>query len=137
MKNSCFFLLLVTLVACGGKSGHKFYDAKEENFAKFINDKNMPASPNLTVDKSIIHRDYPIQLALYKDGKFYYDLPNLDDGSGTWKFDGGQIVLKSKHRLFNMRIDVRALDERADNLAISFIDRHGPQTLEVEKLNLE
>lgn len=137
MKKSFLLLVLVTLVSCGGKSGPKMYEVKEEDFSKFVNDKNLPANPNLTLDKSIINRDYPIQLALYQDGKFYYDLPNLDEGTGTWHFNGGQIVLKSKHRLFDMRIDVRALDERANGVAIQFIDRHGPQTLKVENLNLE
>lgn len=139
MKNLFYIVLfsLLLAVSCGGKKGEKFYPAKEESFSKFVNEKAMPRDPNLSIDKSIINRDYPIQLALYNDGKFYYDLPNLDDGSGTWSFDGGQIVLKSTHRLFNMRIDIRALDTEATNVGISFIDRHGPQTLRMEKEHIE
>ncbi len=128
--------MLVT-VACGGGSKTKFYAAKEENYAKFINNKARPASPNLSIDKSIVNNDYPIQLALYKDYTFYYDLPNLDEGKGTWSYVNGQIVLKSRHRLFNMRIDIKALDENANNLAITFIDRHGPQTLKMENSRME
>lgn len=140
MKNlSCSLIVLLALAACGGKSSPKFVQTKEENFSKFVNEKSLPSDrdPNLTLDKSIINRDYPIQLALYNDGKFYYDLPNLDDGTGTWSYSGGQIILKSKHRLFTMRIDIGALDANAENLAIKFIDRHGPQTLKMENLNLE
>ncbi len=138
MKNSFLFLLIVlTAVSCGRGSKTKFYAAKEESYSKFINDKDMPASPNLSLDKSIVNNDYPIQLALYKDKKFFYDLPNLDEGTGTWSYVNGQIVLKSKHRLFNMRIDIKALDENADNLAVNFIDRHGPQTLKMDNSRVE
>ena len=128
---------MLIVVACGGGSKTKFYAAKEESYSKFINDKVMPASPNLSLDKSIVNNDYPIQLALYNDKTFYYDLPNLDEGKGTWSYVNGQIVLKSRHRLFSMRIDIKALDENADNLAINFIDRHGPQTLKMDNSRME
>ncbi len=138
MKISIFaILVIVAFVSCGKKSKTKFYSITEANLSKFVNDKDLPANPNLTLDKSIVNNDYPIQLALYKDGKFYYDLPNLDEGNGTWTLNNGQIVLKSKHRLFDMRIDVRALDVNADNLAASFIDRHGPQTLKMDNQRVE
>ncbi|MFL5785162.1 MAG: hypothetical protein ACJ76H_11160 [Bacteriovoracaceae bacterium] len=140
MKNS--FLLVLTVlvcVSCGGKSRTKFYVAKEEDFSKFINNKAIPADPNLSIDKSIVNNDYPMQLALYKDGRFYYDLPTLSDGTGTgtWTYSAGQITLKSKHRLFDMRIDIHALDEAANNLGVTFIDRHGPQTLKMDNSHVE
>ncbi len=137
MKITFLTLVLILVSACGQKGKTKFVAAKEENFARLINDKNMPSDPNMTLDKSIINNAYPIQLALYKDGKFYYDLPTLNDGTGTWTYNNGQITLKSKHRLFDMRIDVRALDEAANNLAITFIDRFGPHTLKMANENIE
>lgn len=137
MKITIILMTLVLVSACGGKGKTKFVAANEESFAKLVNDKSMPADPNMTLDKSIVNNEYPIQLALYKDGRFYYDLPNLDDGTGTWSYNNGQITLKSKHRLFDMRIDVRALDESANNLAITFIDRFGPHTLKMAKENIE
>ena len=128
---------MLSAVSCGGGSKTKFYAAKEENYTKFVNQKGTAALANLNLDKSIVNNDYPIQLALYEDKTFFYDLPNLDEGKGTWSYVNGQIVLKSKHRLFNMRIDIKALDENADNLAITFIDRHGPQTLKMENSRME
>lgn len=137
MKNSFALLTLgLLLVSCGGKNT-KFYTANEADFSKYVNDKNLPALPNLSLDKSIVNNDYPIQLALYKNKRFYYDLPNLDEGTGTWSYSNGQIVLKSKHRLFNMRIDIKALDVNAEKIAVNFIDRHGAQTLKMENLRME
>ena len=138
MKHSILVVMvLVSLVSCGKKTKTKFYTITEANLSKFVNDKELPANPNLTLDKSIVNNDYPIQVALYRDGKFYYDLPNLDAGEGKWTFSNGQIVLKSRHRLFDMRIDVRAVDENANNLAVSFIDRLGPQTLKMDNSRVE
>lgn len=131
MEKTLLAILAFTLISCGGKSGPKVHAVSEESFSKFINEKNLPADPNLNLDKSIVNNDYPIQIALYKNNKFYYDLPNLDAGTGTWSFSNGQLVLKSKHRLFDMRIDVHSLDEAGNKLAIKFIDRHGPQTLKM------
>lgn len=134
------FLLILPLVllaaACGQKS-EKFHSVPESSFERYVNDKDLSGDPNLSLDKSILNADYPIQIALYRNGKFYYDLPNLDDGEGTWTYSGGQIVLKSKHRLFDMRIDVRSLDEKGEKLAITFIDRHGPQTLRMENSQVD
>jgi predicted small lipoprotein YifL len=137
MKFSFLFVLMLVFTSCGGKGPTKFYSASEASFSKFVNEKDMPKNPNLTLDKSIVNNEYPIQLALYKNKKFYYDLPNLDDGTGTWSYVNGQIILKSKHRLFDMRIDVKALDENAGKLAITFIDRFGPHTLKMDNSNLE
>jgi hypothetical protein len=137
MKKTILGLLALMLFSCGGKSGPKVYPVKEESFSKFINNKNLPNDPNLNLDKSIVNNDYPIQIALYRNHKFYYDLPNLDDGTGTWSYTNGQIVLKSKHRLFDMRIDIHSLDENGNKLAIKFIDRHGPQTLKMANSLIE
>lgn len=137
MKKTILTLTLIALVSCGGKSGPKVYAVKEESFSKFINQKNLPSDPNMGLEKSILNNDYPIQIALYKDQKFYYDLPNLDSGTGTWSYSGGQLVLKSKHRLFNMRIDVHSLDQNGEKLAIKFIDRHGHQTLKMDNSLVE
>ncbi len=133
MEKTILVLLAVTLISCGGKSGPKVHAVKEESFSKFVNNKNLVemTDANLSIDKSIVNNDYPVQIALYKNKTFYYDLPNLSDGKGTWSYQNGHIVLKSKHRLFDMRIDLHSIDENGDKLAIKFIDRHGPQTLKM------
>lgn len=133
MEKSILLLLALTLISCGGKSGPKVYALKEESFSKYVNDKNIATKTeaNLSIDKSIVNNDYPIQIALYKNKTFYYDLPNLDDGTGTWSYQNGHIVLKSKHKFFDMRIDIHSIDQNGDKLAIKFIDRHGAQTLKM------
>lgn len=133
---SLFILLIFS--ACTGKSGSDdLYSAKEEkSFEKFINDKKMPADPNLTLDKNIINNSYPIEIALYKDHRFFYNLPNLGSGTGKWKYSDGKIELRAKRRIFDMYIEVYGSDTDIKNLTISFSDRRGAKTLKMENQNL-
>lgn len=133
-------LLLLFLVGCLGEnrpSDLVFFKVKEGSYQKYINEKSMPGDPNLAQDKSIINTDYPIELALYQDGKFYYNLPTLSDGNGTWKYDNGIIALHASLTLFDMYIEISAKDEDAKNVQIYFRDRFGPKTLAMENNNVE
>ncbi len=131
-----FSLSLFALLSCGKQDSTKIFPVTEEAVSKIVNQKSMPGDPNLTLDKSIVNNSYPIQLALYQDGQFYYELPNLGNGKGTWKKSGGKIELKAKRTLFDMHIDIQANDEEAQNLSIQFIDRFGPNTLTMTHINI-
>jgi hypothetical protein len=129
------WMSLVFLIGCGqGKS--KLHKIPEPALQNYVNQKSMPLHPNLTVDKSITNNSYPIQIALYEDGRFYYDLPNLGDGHGTWKTSDGVIKLKAKRTLFDMYIEVLANDETGSSLSITFTDRYGPNTLQMMNVNI-
>lgn len=127
---------LLVLVACGKQESSKTYPLKDKAVEKYVNQTALPADPNLTLDKSIINTSYPIQIALYKDGKFYYDLPNLGDGVGTWKRRKNFIELKAKRSLFDMYIEIRASDKEGENVLIQFTDRFGPNTLKMINKNI-
>lgn len=132
-------LFLFFLISCGinqEKSELKYFKVKSQDFHKYINQKNMPTNPDLSADKAIINNEYPFEIALYQDGKWFYNLPNLDIGTGTWKFENGIIKLYAKRTLFDMHIDVEALSEEARAIAIKFSDRFGPQALEMTNINI-
>lgn len=132
------FLSLLLLVSCGGSGSSSdlvFYEVSNSSFSELINQGAMPASPNLKVDKVISNYDYPIEIALYSDGKFYYNLPTLGDGNGTWTQESGYIKLYSERTLFDMYIEIKALNEEATDFGITFIDRFGPQAIKVQKDN--
>ncbi len=132
-------LLLVTLLAlmgCGQGGKSKLHKIEATELDKFVNQKQMEKKPNLTIDKSIVNTSYPIEIALYNDGRFYYDLPNLGDGKGTWKLNKGVIELKAKRTLFDMYIEVMASDPEGKTLSIQFTDRFGPNTLKMMNNNI-
>lgn len=137
MKVLSLLILGLIITACGKKDPTKFVTADQASFSKYINLKNIEASPNLNLDKAIVNNDYPIEIALYQDQNFYYNLPNLGDGQGTWNYENGHIVLKAKRKIFDMRIDVHAIDQAAQNLAIEFTDRFGPNVLKVSSENMD
>lgn len=127
---------LMLLISCGKQEATKLYKVQDSALTKFVNSKNMPKDPNLTLDKSIVNNSYPIEIALYEDNRFYYNLPNLGDGNGTWKLNNGVIELKAKRTLFDMFIEVKGSDEATENLAIQFTDRFGPNTLKMMNVNI-
>lgn len=131
-----FLLPLLILLSCGKQGSGKLHQVTETSFAKFVNEKPLPADPNLTLDKSIVNHSYPIQIALYNDGNFYYDLPNLGDGVGTWRSSGGKIKLLSKRSLFDMHIEIQGNDEQTSSVSIQFADRFGPNTLNMSNVNI-
>lgn len=127
---------LSSCIPSGDKSEAKVFVTTEEHFTKYVNQKTLPASPNLSVDITISNDDYPIELALYSDGKFYYMLENLGDGNGTWTFKNGKVRLYAERRLFDMHILIKALEEEAAKVGIEFADRFGPQFLDMENKNM-
>lgn len=134
-------LLILTLLigsSCTGKSDSTpLHTAKDAGaFTKFINQKSMPADPNLTIDKSFINHKYPIEIALYKDGRFFYDLPNLGTGKGKWTYSDGKIELRASRKIFDMYIEVYGADPSIEKLAIQFTDRFGSNSLKMDNNNL-
>lgn len=133
-----FFVVSCLPGGLGGedqKSELQYFKVSAGDFKAYINDKPMPKSPDLGADKTIINRDYPIEIALYEDGKWFYDLPNLDTGSGTWTLEEGVIKLFAKQRLFDMHIDIVATQAQAKEVVLKFRDRFGQRVLDTEKIN--
>jgi hypothetical protein len=138
MNNTIALLILLIISSCTCKSDSaKLYSAKEKQaFSKFINNKDMPSDPNLTIDKSIINNDYPIEIAIYQNNRFFYNLPNLGTGKGKWKYNDGKIELTAKRTIFDMHIEVYGSDQNLNKLAIQFSDRFGSKSLKMENQNL-
>lgn len=136
MIKTILLVTLLALVGCGNGSGSKLQKIEAGKLERFVNQKNLEKKPNLSLDKSIVNNAYPIEIALYSDGRFYYDLPNLGDGRGTWKYSNGIIELKAKRTLFDMYIEVGASDSEANFLSIQFTDRFGPNTLKMDNNNI-
>jgi hypothetical protein len=139
-----FILLLVVpfLFSCGKKASVKLFHASEENYSKFINTRISPSGerPNISGDKNFINHQYPVELALYSDHKFYYNLPNLGDGYGNWNYEDGKIVMKTKRNILGKNItmtyEIQANDESAENVSVQFTDRWGAQSFRLKKNNL-
>ena len=134
-------LLILTILigsSCTGKSDSAdLYSAKDAGaFNKFVNQKKMPSDPNLTIDKTIINHKYPIEIALYQDGRFFYDLPNLGTGKGKWAYKDGKIELRATRKIFDMYIEVYGADASIETAAIQFNDRFGANTLKMDNKNL-
>ena len=135
MKNSFIILLsLLVLASCGGDSAPAV-KASEEVFSSHINAKALPTQVNLRQDKTFLNRDYPIEVALYANGQWFYDLPNLGKGRGTYKYVDGKMKLFAERDLFDINIDLASSDEAGSSFTLSFRDRFGKVVLETELMN--
>lgn len=137
-----FIISMLSLFSCGGsKEKVKMYELKQEALTSFVNPQNLSGTPNPGTERFIVNNDYPIELALYSDKRFYYNLPNLGDGDGTWNYDNGKIVMKAKRSILGMDVDMviemKAADSNGESLAIHFMDRHGPNTMKMMNVNFE
>lgn len=144
IKLTATIISVITLtVSCGQKGSLDFKDDQrldDEQRDFLVNNKNMPSSPDLAEDAFIANYDYPVELSIYEDGKFYYNLDNLGDGKGTWKVVDGIIHLNAKHKLqnFNMDIDMNFYVYKGDGenqYEVSFKDRFGQKEMDVKVLN--
>ena len=131
----CFNLMSCNMIN-SKKSNLSFYKVDQKSFDRYLNKKNMRDGVNLQVDKHIINRDYPIEISLYENGEWYYNLDNLGDGRGTWKYESGKLKLHAKRTLFDMHIELESIKEDGSDIVIKFSDRFGPNTLKIEQLNL-
>ncbi|MCO4794935.1 MAG: hypothetical protein KC493_14555, partial [Bacteriovoracaceae bacterium] len=138
-KALLFFAFSILFCSCIPKEHTKsevtFFKTNQKDFNSYINQKIAPSSPNLSLDKSIINNDYPIEIALYNDKKWYYNLPNLGEGFGTWVYKDGLIKLFAERKLFDMHIEIKAIKKGAESVAIEFSDRFGPQFLKMDNTN--
>ena len=121
----------------GEKSELTFFKVESADFSRYINQKQAPKDPNIYEDITLYNNEYPIEITLYKDGRWFYHLANLDDGFGTWKFEDGKIKLFATRTLFDMYIDIEAREKNAKDVAIRFSDRFGEKVLLMNKRNIE
>ena len=139
MRNLVASLILLVLFSCvvnEKKSDLDFYPVTKKDFSKFINKNDLRSSQDLAQDIHLVNNDYPIEISLYEDGRWYYNLDNLGDGTGTWKYEAGRLKLHAERILFDLNINIEAEQKGAKNLLIKFSDRHGPRTLKMENRNL-
>ena len=132
MKLSLFAILF--LISCGSSNEEfTFFQLENQAFEHIVNQSALEAKDDQAAI-TLSNEEYPVHVSLYLNNRFYYDLPSLGDGEGTWKIEEGKIVLEAKRTLFDMYIEVKSIDCYAEELTLSFIDRFGPQVIRVRKV---
>lgn len=102
----------------------------------------MPTKPNLNHDKVIVDEEYPVEIAIYEDGQFFYNLDNLGSGTGVWEYKDGSIVLSAKREIFfkvrDMVYKFSILKEDGSKASLEFRDRYGlnQPIVKVKNINL-
>ena len=140
-----FLSLLLFLTSCIENIDHQTSTSRGifplEAFSNYINNKNFSSEENINLDedKSILNLEYPIQIWLYANNKYFYDLPNLGKGSGNWLFKDGYLELENFHQIKTIDLNIRMnyelfFNENKKALVLKFSDRFGINSIQMERI---
>lgn len=147
-------LSLLTIISCGGDFDYGNFPRDKSHYDKIINDKSISESktflqtkkvtsntnPDLKEDIYLENSSFGIKVALYKNGKFYYQLADLGmkgDGYGNWNFRDGIFIIDTngKRSLFDVILHIFSADPEAKTYKVRFRDRFGWQVLKLNVVN--
>lgn len=111
---------------------HAEYKREASFFTPMINDSGSYAlaSEKLAHLKLLSTGDaYPIRLALFDNGLFYYQVDKLGDGEGRWEYKDGALSLVAPRRIFDMELVITAAGSEGNATLVEFFDRYGFKSL--------
>jgi hypothetical protein len=122
------FLMMACQPLEKAERNYEVYEKDAEFFQPLMNDASG--------EQKIVLEDqsYPIELQLYRDGRFHYHLKRLGDGWGTWSYKKGFLHLYAERKLFVMNFEIHGIQQDGDALSLEFSDRFGPKFLRLQKL---
>lgn len=133
-KFTLFFFMGMSLVSCIHSDSENngkltIYQNQDVDYLDITNNFAASASTSMWDDLVIGTDKYPLYLALYQNQVFYYEIPGLGEGSGTWSVEKNQIKLEAKRSRFDM---IFYIYQFKNNYLIKFSDRDGPQNHELQ-----
>ncbi len=111
-----------------------------ESFLPLINQKPLKnTGVDLDEDISLINNEYPVEIWLYKNNKYFYELPNLGSGLGSWIYEDGLIIMTNEHHIKTIDIKInmkyRLYLSTKSKVRLEFSDRFGINNIELEKIS--
>lgn len=143
MKNtiSMFVLILTTTIsvlflgACSPNQEMVASQRSPEFFNQYLN----PSQDFAVAESKIgelkvleVGEEYPMRYVLFEDGRFYYQIDKLGDGTGWWKFEGGGLQLTAVRPIFDMHLYFSAKEASTDETVLRFNDRHGFNSVNIQ-----
>ncbi len=119
------------MLSCTSKP-HAEYKREASFFAPMINDSGSYALASEKVaDLKLLSTGdaYPIRLALFDNGLFYYQVDKLGEGEGRWEYKDGALSLVAPRRIFDMELVITAAGLEGNDILVEFSDRFGFKSL--------
>lgn len=133
-------LLILLMPACQDlhqeKNPYQYYKKSADHFSQFINPGALPQTVDRSKVRFLVNHSYPMELALFQDGQFYYVFETLGDGKGKWDYTDGHLHLYAGRKRFVMKMDIHSVEEQGNQIAIDFHDRYGPNYLPLDRQEL-
>ena len=127
IKTTLFISCLFTL-GCSGDYKMVDYQRDEKFFTTFQNPSTEIGEAAAKIETLKLFQtndDYPIRLAIYDNGKFYYQVDELGTGIGDWKYEDGGLKLTTRRKIFDLNFYLTATAAEGEELVVKFFDRHG------------
>ncbi|MCC6138734.1 MAG: transposase [Bdellovibrionaceae bacterium] len=112
---------------------------EQEFYEPFVNtgrDHKAAKSEMPTLKLLKISGLYEGRFALYDNGTFYYEINNLGNGTGDWVYSEGALRLKAGRIFLDLIFFVSAAEAKGTNTVVRFIDRNGPQKMDIQYQNM-
>lgn len=137
MKILMGLLLIVAgcVVSCSPISEMTAHKRESAFYSRFVNTGEDMKDVEQNLDRVKLLQtgpQYPMRMALFPEGKFYYQVDNLGDGEGRWDIKDGVLRMRAIRPLFDMHLFVSGEKAAGDEAIIRFIDRHGFNSLRLE-----
>jgi hypothetical protein len=97
-------------------------------YNQFVNSSaDWPQAENKVDELKLLQtgEQYPIRIALFDNGRFYYQIDKLGTGDGQWAYGEGAIHATANRPIFDMELTVSAAAADGDETLVRFFDRHG------------
>lgn len=121
--------------ACSPMSSMTANKRDADFYGRFVNPADQMISAPEKLDQVKLLEtgsDYPMRMALFTNGKFYYQVDKLGDGQGLWDVADGVLRLRAIRPLFDMHLFVSGAQAEGDETVIRFIDRHGFNSIKIQ-----
>lgn len=121
-------------------SDYKMVEVQKDQqfFSQFQNTSQEMSVAAQNIEKIKIlqtNDDYPIRLAIFDNGQFYYQVDELGTGYGEWVYHEGGLRLTAKRKIFDMNFFLSAANEQGDAVVVKFFDRYGMNSYNLDFRN--
>ncbi len=125
--------LLITLVTTGCSEPKLIAHTRDREFFDAYQNPSIdyPQAETRFEQLKMLETDEstPMRFVLFDNGKFYYQIDKLGDGTGLWQYVDGAVHLIAKRPIFDMNLYVSGAGEAGDDVEVRFINRYGFSTV--------
>ncbi len=128
-------LLFAVITGCSRESKVVANERPPEFYNRFVNSAaDEKVAPETLHELKILEADetYNMRIALFDNGRVYYQVDRLGDGRGIWRFYKGAIEIVAYRPIFDMQLYISGESATGDSVIVRYYDRVGLNSHPIE-----